>query len=77
MSFISFAFAVFFFVFSMLYYTIPRFFLTEKNARLVQKILLLAASFFFYAFADLRFIPFLVYIIMLLYFTKYLYGGGA
>lgn len=50
----------FFLAIVILYHLIARF---AKNAVLIQNVFLLAASLFFYAFADLRFVPFLLYII--------------
>lgn len=66
MSFISLTFAVFFFVFVCLYHLAGRF---AKNGALAQKILFLAANLVFYAAADLRFVPFLAYAILLSYFA--------
>lgn len=65
MSFISFTFAVFFCTFVCLYHFAGCF---AKNAVLAQKILFLAASLVFYAWADLRFVPFLMYAIAISYF---------
>ena len=66
MSFISTTFAIFFLAFVACYHLAGRF---AKNAALVQRILFLAASLVFYAFADLRFLPFLAYAIALSYFA--------
>ena len=52
----------FFLVLVVFYHLIARF---AKNAVLIQNVFLLAASLFFYAFADLRFVPFLLYIIVI------------
>ena len=65
MSFISLTFAVFFCAFVCLYHFAGRF---AKNAALAQRILFLAASLVFYAWADLRFVPFLAYAIAVSYF---------
>ena len=65
MSFISLTFALFFFVFVCLYHLAARLF---KDAPLAQRILLLAASLVFYAWADLRFVPFLAYAVAVSYF---------
>lgn len=64
MPFISLTFTAFFLIFISLYHLATRF---KKNDLLVQQIILLAASFVFYGFADLRFLPFLLYIIALSY----------
>ena len=64
MSFISISFAIFFLILVVLYHIIAR---VAKNPVLIQNILLLAASLVFYAFADLRFLPFLFYIIIVSY----------
>ena len=64
MSFISISFAIFFLILVVLYHIIAR---VAKNPVLIQNILLLVASLFFYAFADLRFLPFLFYIIIISY----------
>lgn len=64
MSFISISFAIFFLILVVLYHIIAR---VSKNPVLIQNILLLAASLVFYAFADLRFLPFLFYIIIISY----------
>ena len=64
MPFISLTFTAFFLIFISLYHLATRF---KKNDLLVQQIILLTASFVFYGFADLRFLPFLLYIIALSY----------
>lgn len=64
MSFISISFAIFFLIIVVLYNIIAR---VAKNPVLIQNILLLAASLVFYAFADLRFLPFIFYIIIVSY----------
>lgn len=66
MSFISLAFAIFFLIFVLCYHFAGRF---AKNGALAQKILFFAASLVFYASADLRFLPFLAYAIVLSYFA--------
>lgn len=64
MPFISFSFAMFFVVVASIYHLAPQ---LGKNALYAQQILLLAASLVFYAFADLRFVPFLLYVIAVSY----------
>lgn len=64
MPFISFSFAVFFITTASLYHLALRF---GRNALFIQQILLLAASLVFYAFASLRFVPFLLYVIAVSY----------
>ncbi len=64
MSFISFTFALFFFVFIVLYHLAARF---GTHAVRIQQLLLLAASLAFYAAADLRFVPFLLYVVAVSY----------
>ncbi|MBQ3800241.1 MAG: MBOAT family protein [Treponema sp.] len=64
MSFISLTFAAFFIVFIALYHVAAR---LGKNAAPIQQALLLMASLVFYAFADLSFLPFLLYIIAVSY----------
>lgn len=59
MPFISFSFAVFFVAVAALYHLAP---CLGKNALRAQQILLFAAGIVFYAFADLRFLPFLLYV---------------
>ena len=59
MPFISFSFAVFFVAVAALYHLAPQF---GKNALRAQQILLFAAGIVFYAAADLRFLPFLLYV---------------
>ena len=59
MPFISFSFAVFFVVVAALYHLAPR---IGKNVLRTQQILLFVAGIVFYAFADLRFLPFLFYV---------------
>ena len=56
MSFISISFAILFLILVILYHLTAR---VAKNPVLIQNILLLAASLVFYAFADLRFLPFI------------------
>lgn len=64
MSFISISFAILFLILVILYHLTAR---VAKNPVSIQNILLLAASLVFYAFADLRFLPFLFYIIIVSY----------
>ena len=66
MSFVSLTFTFFFFVFICLYHLCTR---LKTNALLFQQILLFVASFAFYCASDLRFLPFLLYIIALSYFA--------
>lgn len=66
MSFISFSFAVFFFIVALLHRIAAR---LGERAVLAQKIIWLAASLAFYAFSDFRFIPFLAYAIIISYFA--------
>jgi D-alanyl-lipoteichoic acid acyltransferase DltB (MBOAT superfamily) len=66
MSFISLTFTVFFVVLVILYHIIGHFF---KNGVNLQNFILLAANLVFYSFADLRFMPFLLFIILLTYFA--------
>ena len=64
MPFISFSFALFFVILGILYFAAQNIHFRNNSA---QQILLLAASLVFYAFADLRFVPFLFYIIAFTY----------
>lgn len=64
MSFISFSFVLFFIVFVTLYHVSD---CLVRKALPVQQFLLLAASLVFYAFADLSFLPFLLYTIVVSY----------
>ncbi len=75
MSFVSLTFAAFFTIFVSLYHLAGRF---AKNAALAQRILLLAASLVFYAWADLRFVPFLAYAVAVSYLggLSFCIGGG-
>ena len=72
MSFVSFAFAIFFVVFIFLFYAASYF---KKNAVLFQRILILLASLVFYAWADLKFVPFLLYVTAISYFAGRLLEG--
>ena len=74
MQFNSIAFAIFFVVFVFLYYLAPR---CGKNAVALQRILLLLASACFYAFADLKFVPFLLYSIAVTYFAGIILNSDA
>lgn len=76
MTLISSTFAVFFAIFCTLYFLAAE--LRNKGLSF-QRILLLAASLTFYAFADLRFLPFLFYAIVLSYFggLSFCIGGGG
>lgn len=75
MSFISLPFAIFFLLFASAYHFVGRFL---KNGLFAQRIVLFAASLLFYAWADLRFVPFLAYVIAVSYFGALLLciGGG-
>lgn len=64
MSFISLTFAAFFLIFISLYHLAGR---LKKNAIISQQILLFLASLIFYSFADLGFLPFLFYAIIISY----------
>ncbi|MBQ4378122.1 MAG: MBOAT family protein [Treponema sp.] len=64
MSFISLTFSAFFLIFISLYHLASR---LKKNAVFAQQILLLLAGFVFYGFADLHFLPFLLYVCALSY----------
>lgn len=55
---------MFFITTASLYHLAPRF---GRNALFIQQILLLATSLVFYAFASLRFVPFLLYVIAVSY----------
>ena len=72
MPFVSFAFAIFFVVFVSLYFFAARF---GKNAIFAQRLLLLFASAFFYAFADIKFVPFLIYSVAVTYFAGIILGS--
>ena len=74
MQFNSIAFAIFFVVFVSFYYLAPR---CGKNAIALQRILLLLASACFYAFADLKFVPFLLYSIAVTYFAGLAFNSDA
>ena len=65
MSFISISFAIFFVIFAVLYHFVAEF---KYKAIVFQQILLLSGSFVFYSFANLRFLPFLLYEIIVSYF---------
>ena len=72
MSFISISFAIFFLVLVILYHLLAK--CSEKigkNTVFLQNILLLTTSMIFYAFADLRFVPFLIYIIAVSFIAEY------
>lgn len=66
MPFISLTFALFFFIFAILYHLAAGF---GRFALISQKMVLLLGGLCFYAFADLRFLPFLFYIIVISYFA--------
>lgn len=72
MSFISISFAIFFLFLVILYHLLARFSVKiGKNTVFLQNTLLLIASLIFYAFADLRFVPFLIYIIAISFIADY------
>ena len=66
MSFISVTFFIFFSIFIIAYH-IAGYFL--KQSVLLQKLLLLAASIIFYLASDIRFLPFLIFSILISYFA--------
>lgn len=73
MSFISLSFAIFFFILVISYHLTA--FFSEKigqRAIVIQNVLLLIAGLVFYAFADLRFLPFLLYVIAISFLSEYL-----
>ena len=65
MQFTSFTFAIFFLIFICLYH------LASSSKKNLQQILLLGANFIFYAFADFRFLPFLIYAIFASYLESF------
>lgn len=71
MSFVSFTFLFFFVVFISLFHIAARF---DKNAVKIQQVLIFFASVVFYAFADIKFVPFIAYAIFLSYFAGRLSG---
>lgn len=75
MTFISSTFAIFFAIFSVLYFIAAE---LKKGGLKFQRLLLLTASIIFYAFADLRFLPFMFYAVALSYFggLSFCIGGG-
>lgn len=64
MSFFSFTFMIFFLIFAVLYHIAAN---LKNNALCIQNVLMLLVGFIFYAFADLRFVPFLLYSIVITY----------
>lgn len=68
MPFISATFAGFIILFSILYYSASA---LKHRAVLFQRVSLLLASIVFYAFADLRFVPFLAFIIVLTWVASF------
>lgn len=66
MSFISITFAAFFLLFISLYHISGNF---KDKSVLIQQIVLLFANLTFYAFADIKFLPFLLYSIAISYFA--------
>lgn len=73
MQFNSIVFAIFFFIFISLYYAASN---LKKNAICFQRVFLLLASATFYAFADVKFLPFLAYSIAVSYFARTISGQG-
>lgn len=71
MSFVSFTFAIFFVVFISLFFIASH---LKKNAVLFQQILIFLASLIFYAWADLKFVPFLLYVTAITYFAGRLFS---
>ncbi len=65
MSFISIPFAVFFITFVVMYHFLPHWF--GKKALAIQKMILFIGSLGFYTFSDCRFLPFLLYCIIISY----------
>ena len=74
MQFNSFTFAVFFAVFVCLYQAASH---LKSKALLWQQLLIFAASVVFYAFADLKFLPFIVYAAAITYFGGLLPNDGS
>ena len=73
MAFVSLSFVIFFFVLVISYHLIAYF--SEKigtKPLVIQNALLFAAGLFFYAFTDLRFLPFLIYVIAVSFLSEYL-----
>ena len=71
MSFISISFIIFFLPLVIVYHLTA--YLSTKNKDkylLFQNSLLLIASLIFYAFADLRFLPFLIYVIIVTFLSE-------
>lgn len=72
MLFISFSFAIFFLFLVIIYHLLDKYSgKIGKMTLLMQNSLLLVASLFFYAFADLRFVPFLFYVILISFSADY------
>ncbi len=69
MSFFSISFLIFFLVIVGIYHLIPSIFKSENHKVLMQQIILITASFIFYTIDDIRFIPFLMYVILISYFS--------
>lgn len=73
MAFVSLSFVIFFFFLVISYHLIAYF--SEQigtKALVIQNALLFAAGLVFYAFADLRFLPFLIYVIAVSFLSEYL-----
>ncbi len=69
MSFISLTFAIFFIIFITVYHLVGHFINNYGAAVLTQKIIFLAANIIFYVYADIRFLPFLLYSILITYLS--------
>lgn len=70
MTFVSLSFALFFLIFVIIYHSAAYFSKYSQNkVCLIQNFILLLASLFFYAWADFRFLPFLLYTIFLTYIS--------
>lgn len=67
MSFISLSFVIFFILFVSIYHLFGLIIKNEEVVVIVQNFFLFMASIIFYSFADLRFLPFLLYIILVTY----------
>ena len=74
MSFTSLEFAVFFTLFVALYYLCRH---LNSKAPSAQQVILLAASLFFYASSNFRFMPFLLYVIAVTYLAGFLCKNRA
>ena len=66
MNFISINFGIFFTIVAVSFFVSQKFFFQVKN-NVISQIILLASSVFFYALADLRFLPVLFYVSIMTY----------